>query len=146
MAYPCTERVSSWNFWHIISLRIFVLEFLAHYFIAFHCEFLSLFSDYTVWYLLHSQHLFSIQVNFCQQLLFLHQLTHNITKDFSLNYQFNTWKFQAQNMLCAQIGFCFCFDLQNNFMYTTCSWHVLSLEFSWTELVIPWTIVCYIVG
>ena len=31
-------------------------------------------------------------------IIFLHQLTHNITTDFSLNYKFNTWKFLAQNM------------------------------------------------
>merc|ERR1712051_697397 len=37
-----------------------------------------------------------LQVNLCQMLLFLHQLTHNMTTDCSLNYKFNTWKFQAQ--------------------------------------------------
>mgnify|MGYP006863761315 CR=1 FL=1 len=37
-----------------------------------------------------------VQVNLCQKLLFLHQLTHNMTADCSLNYKFNTWKFQAQ--------------------------------------------------
>ena len=31
-----------------------------------------------------------IQVNLCQKLLFLHQLTHNMTTDCSLNYKFNT--------------------------------------------------------
>ena len=31
-----------------------------------------------------------VQVNLCQKLLFLHQLTHNITRDCSLNYKFNT--------------------------------------------------------
>ena len=31
-----------------------------------------------------------VQVNFCQKLLFLHQLTHNMTTDYSLNYKFNT--------------------------------------------------------
>ena len=41
---------------------------------------------------------FDVQVNLCQKLLFLHQLTHNMTTDCSLNYKFNTWKFQAQNM------------------------------------------------
>ena len=40
----------------------------------------------------------SVQVNLCQKLLFLHQLTHNMTTDCSLNYKFNTWKFQTQNM------------------------------------------------
>ena len=28
---------------------------------------------------------------------------HNMTTDCSLNYEFSTWKFQAQNMLCTQI-------------------------------------------
>ena len=31
----------------------------------------------------------SIQVNLCQKLLFLHQLTHNMMTDCSLNYKFN---------------------------------------------------------
>ena len=31
-----------------------------------------------------------LQVNLCQKLLFLHQLTHNMTTDCSLNYKFNT--------------------------------------------------------
>ena len=41
-----------------------------------------------------------VQVNLCQKLLFLLQLTYNMTTDCSLNYQFSKWKFQAQNMLC----------------------------------------------
>ena len=40
----------------------------------------------------------NLQVNLCQKLLFLHQLTHNMTKDCSLIYKFNTQQFQAQNM------------------------------------------------
>ena len=32
----------------------------------------------------------TVQVNFCQKLLFLHQLTHNMTTNCSLNYKFNT--------------------------------------------------------
>ena len=54
-------------------------------------------------------------------------------------------------MLCTKIGFCF--DIQNNLsaqhvlpMFSQCSLHVLSLEFSCTELVIQWTIFCHIVG
>ena len=43
-------------------------------------------------------HRIIIQVDLCQKLLFLHQLTHNMTTDCSLNYKFNTWKFLAQNM------------------------------------------------
>ena len=31
-----------------------------------------------------------VQVNLCQKLLFLHQLTHNMTTHCSLNYKFNT--------------------------------------------------------
>ena len=31
-----------------------------------------------------------VQVNLCQKLLFLHQLTHNMETDCSLNYKFNT--------------------------------------------------------
>ena len=31
-----------------------------------------------------------VQVNLCQKLLFLHQLTHNMTTDCSLNYEFST--------------------------------------------------------
>ena len=32
----------------------------------------------------------AVQVNLCQKLLFLHQLTYNMTTDCSLNYKFNT--------------------------------------------------------
>ena len=32
----------------------------------------------------------SLQVNLCQKLLFLHQLTHNMTTDCSLNYKLDT--------------------------------------------------------
>ena len=38
----------------------------------------------------------SLQANLCQKLLFLHQLTHNMTIDCSLKSKFNTWKFPAQ--------------------------------------------------
>ena len=37
----------------------------------------------------------SVQVNLFQRYLFLHPLTHNMTKDCPLYYQFSTWKFQA---------------------------------------------------
>ena len=36
-----------------------------------------------------------IQMNLCQKYLFSHQLTHNMTKDCSMIYQFSTWKLQA---------------------------------------------------
>ena len=49
-----------------------------------------------------------IQVNLCQKLLFLHQLTHNLTTDE--NYKLRTWRehvvaeivFDIQNNLCTQ--------------------------------------------
>ena len=36
-----------------------------------------------------------LQVNLCQKHLFLAQLTHYMTKDCSMIYQFSTWKLQA---------------------------------------------------
>ena len=33
---------------------------------------------------------YSVQLNLCQKLLFMHQLTHNMKTDCSLNYKFNT--------------------------------------------------------
>ena len=65
----------------------------------------------------------SIQVNLCQNLLFLHQITHNMTKDCSLIYQFSAWKLQAQNMLCTYINCFLNVKTKNNF----CTQHVLSL-------------------
>ena len=58
-----------------------------------------------------------IQVNLCQKLLFfLHQLTHNMTTDCSLDYKFNTYvkipgSEHGENMLYTEI----IFDIQNNF-------------------------------
>ena len=49
--------------------------------------------------LVYSPPFTEIQVNLCQKLLLLHQLTHNMTTDCSLNYKFSTGKFQAENML-----------------------------------------------
>ena len=87
-----------------------------------------------------------VQVNLCQKHLFLDQLTHNMTKDCSLIYQFSTWKLQAQNMLCTQIVFLFLFWHSEQFLHTKCSPHVLSLLFPCTELVNQSTNVCHIVG
>ena len=71
-----------------------------------------------------------VQVNLFQKHLFLYQLTHNMTKDCSLNYEFSIWKFQAQNMLCTQI--IFCFDILTIYVSTpaTCSEHVLRINHS----------------
>ena len=43
----------------------------------------------------------SVQVNLFQKHLFLHQLTHNMTTDCSMIYEFSTRKFHEQNMLRA---------------------------------------------
>ena len=61
-----------------------------------------------------------LQVNLCQKCLFLNQLTHYMTTDCPWNYQFSTWKLQAQNMLCRQIV-CFLFWHSEQFTYTSCS-------------------------
>ena len=64
-----------------------------------------------------------VQVNLCQKLLFLHQLTHNMVTDCSLNYNFNIWKFQAQ-IWRNQVVYCqIASDIQNNF----CTQHVLPM-------------------
>ena len=64
----------------------------------------------------------------------MHQLTHNTTTDCSLNYEFSTWKLQAQNMLrtCC-VHELFWMSKQNK-KRTICV--LLSLEFSCTE---QWT-------
>ena len=49
-------------------------------------------------YCVSAHDLILFRLYLCQKLLFLHQLTHNMTTDCSLNCKFNTWKFQAQNM------------------------------------------------
>ena len=86
-----------------------------------------------------------VQVNLFQKHLFLHQLTHNMTKDCSGNCKFITYmkipsSEHFKNMLCTWN----CSECQSKnkkqFVYTECSWNVLSLEFSCTELVIQWTI------
>ena len=80
---------------------------------------------------------FSLQVNLFQNNLFLHQLTHNMTKDCSLNYEFSTWKLQAQNMFTCWEHvvytncFLFLFWHSEQFMYTTCS--ELAIFMYWTR-------------
>ena len=63
-----------------------------------------------------------VQVNLCQKLLFLHQLTHNMTTDCSLNYKFKTWKFQAQT-------------LGEHVVYRNCFWY--SEQFLYKQHVLP---------
>ena len=86
------------------------------------------------------QFTYVVQVNIFQKHLFLYQLTHNMTKDCSLNYEFSTWKLQAQNMLCTWTVLNI--KTKNNL----CTQHVLSLELSCNEMVIQRTICCHILG
>jgi hypothetical protein len=71
----------------------------------------------------------SIQVNLCQKHLFSHQLTHNMTKDCSLIYQFNTWKLQAQNMgrTCCVHKLIWMSKQKQNL----CAQHILPMFWAW---------------
>ena len=50
-----------------------------------------------------------------------------MTTDFLLNYKFNTWKFQAQTWE-EHVVYRNCFCHSEQFLYTTCSPHVLQKE------------------
>ena len=58
-------------------------------------------------------HKHSLQVNLCQKIFFLHQLTHNIMTDCSSELQVQYMKIPSsedgESMLCTQIGFLFSF-------------------------------------
>ena len=59
-----------------------------------------------------------VQVNLCQKVLSLHQLTHNRTTPIcSLNYKFNTWKLQAQTW-GEHVVYRNCFWHSEQFLYT----------------------------
>ena len=63
---------------------------------------------------------FPVQVNLCQALLFLHQLTHNMMTDYSLNYKLKYMKIPSsehvKNMLCTWN----CSECQNKTKTTIC--------------------------
>ena len=59
--------------------------------------------------------------------LILYQLTHNMTTDCSLNFKFNTWKFQAHTW-GYHVVYRNCFWHSEQFLYTTCFPHVLQKE------------------
>ena len=68
--------------------------------------------------------LWYVKVNLCQNLLFLHQLTHNLTRDCSLIYQFlhknqklRTWGEHILHKNC----FLFLFWHSEQFLHKTCS-------------------------
>ena len=71
---------------------------------------------------------YTVQVNLCQKLLFLHQLTHNMTTHCSLNYEWSTYMKITSSEHVVYIN---CPECQNK-TKTTCSAGILSLQFSWT--------------
>ena len=71
--------------------------------------------------------LIKVQVNLCQKLLFLHQLTHNMTTDCSLFMKIVTSGY-LQNILCTQIFAFVLFWHSEQFWYTTCSADVAASE------------------
>ena len=71
-----------------------------------------------------------LQVNLFQKPSFLHELTHNMTINCSLNSP------KVQNMLWTKIVFCFCIDIQNNI----CTRHVLNVYFSENLMENLWSI------
>ena len=77
---------------------------------------------------------FPMQVNFFLEALNLVSTNPQYDKrlfiELRIQYMKITTSEHVENMLCKQIGFCF--DIQNN-LWTQ---HVLSLEFSCTELLI----------
>ena len=90
-----------------------------------------------------------VQVNLCQNLLFLHQITHNMTKDCSLIYQFSTWKLQAQNTgrtCCVHKLFWMSKQKQKTIcahnMFWAWNFHVLNWQFNEQSFVILWVIWC----
>ena len=68
-----------------------------------------------------------LQVNLFQKPSFLHQLTHNMTRDCSLN---SPEKDKFRTSCVQKLFFCFCFDIQNYI----CTQHVVNLYFSWNSM------------
>ena len=69
-----------------------------------------------------------IQVNLCQNLLFLHQLTHNTTKDCSLIYQFLHENYKLRTCCVHKLFFVFTFKIiYVHNMFWACSFHVMTL-------------------
>ena len=81
-----------------------------------------------------------VQVNLCQKLLFLHQLTHNLTTDCSLFMKIVSSEY-LQNM-CAKIIVFVLFWHSIQFWYTTCSADVASFwkRFTCNVSLKPWNI------
>ena len=77
-----------------------------------------------------------VQVNLCQKLLFLHQLTHNIKTDYSIheNSKLRTWG--------KHVAYRNCFRHSEQFLYTTCSPHVLQKEELLTKIYLYLQLLC----
>ena len=65
-----------------------------------------------------------VQVNLCQKLLFLHQLTHNMMTDCSLNYKFNT----IQNNFCTQYVLPMFCKKKSFWQRFTCMYYVVHID------------------
>ena len=63
-----------------------------------------------------------------------------MTTDCSLNYKFNTWKFQAQ-IWGEHVVYRNCFRHSEQFLYTTYSPHVLQKEELLTKIYLYWKMV-----
>ena len=77
-----------------------------------------------------------VQVNLCQKLSFLNLLTHNLTRDCTLN--------PPKNTSSEHVVYKYCFECQNKnknkkqFLYTTWSELVFIEEFNEQSLVLLW--------
>ena len=74
-----------------------------------------------------------VQGNLFQKPLLLHELTHNVTKNCSLNYEFSTWKLHVVYINCSE-----CQNKNKQFVSTTCSFlvheqYVVILWVSWCK-------------
>ena len=122
-------------FFHSLTNYFTTNEFLNHW----NCKFTHKNVDQQLWWwlikVIFLSKFESIQVNLCQKLSFLNQLTHNMTRYCSLNSRKNTYKFTT---CCVQILFWKPKEKpKNNF----CTQHVLNLYFlvfNEQSLVILW--------
>ena len=120
------QTLHDWVKLHIIKIILLILENIFQFFRL---------SKIKSWVnVLHKK---IVQVNLCQKLLFLHQLTHNMMT-YSLNYKFSTWKLQAQNIHAKNMLWTCCVHklfwtskqkqkticIHN--MFWACSFHVLN--------------------
>ena len=71
------------------------------------------------------------------------QIVHLIMSSVHENWKLRT---SSDHVVYTNWFFMFLFWHSEQFIYTTCSEHILSLQFSCTELAIQWTIFCHIVG